>query len=176
MPRFILSHLFTLLSAVIFLQICNCLSVSLSFSHSLCRSHQIFNKSWYNRVINSCVSSCSTFLISKIQTVTTLQARALTCLPCSLPEVVVRRSKLQGEICGTLLFQTPSYLIPSGLAPPRWVACSNSSNSESDINASATSHPKGQFDLQNMSDACLEQSVNQAWVSVFITKHYSMFV
>lgn len=64
------------------------------------------------------------------------------------------------------------HLVPSGLSPPRWVACSYSSNSESDINASATSHPKGRFDLQNMSDACLEESVNQARVSVFITEQH----
>lgn len=107
-------------------------------------------------------------IVFLFKSVTALQAIALNCLSCSLPEFVVRRSKLQGEICGTLLFQTPPppLLIPSGLSPPRWVACSNSFNSESDINASATSHPKGQFDLQSMSDGCLEESVNQAQGSV----------
>lgn len=74
--------------------------------------------------------------------------------PLSLLVAVARRSKLQGEICVTLCFQTPPrYLAPSGLLPPRWVACSNSSNSESDINASATSRPEGRVDLQNTSDA-----------------------
>lgn len=76
----------------------------------------------------------------------------------------MKRSKLQGEIRGTLFFKAFPYLILSGLLPSRWVACSNSFNSESDIYASAISQPWGQFDLQNMSHSCLEASVNQDWV------------
>ena len=142
-----------------------------------------FNKSQYNKVINPPVSGCSTFLIFK--TVTTLQAIALTCPPLQLASTCCEEIEASRRNLWHSPFPnyppSPSphhhpYLIPSGLSPPRWVACSNSSNSESDINASAISHPKGQFDLQNMSDARLEESVNQACVSVFITEHYSMRV
>lgn len=65
-------------------------------------------------------------------------------------------------------FQPPPRLIPSGLSPPRWAACSNSSNSDSDVNASTTSHPKGQFDLQDTSVAHLQRNLGKLLVFFFI--------